>query len=393
MKIPSPPHRAVRFRSSLSEGPFRCRPVRSVCSAAAGLIALGGAACGSDSSTSNAAAGNSGLPGAGGMLDPDEMSNAAGVSGGGAATSGEGSVGGAGTDEGGQQVSGGVGGNTASENDTAGDVDAGTVGAGTLDSTDQVAIPDERPFFSFFTTSQAGLFGLTAGEIAPAPDPANGYGGNFGGLAGADEICTRLAGLSSETDSKVWRAFLSTAGLNGGEAVDAIDRIGEGPWFDFNGRLMANDLAGLVPQGNDGRPQGADPQLAEMFTDENGDDIQPNAQVDNHDMLTGSNADGRLFGQGDASRIATCEDWTSNTLRGAEGDLFGNGGQVPVGHAWPRNNNNGRHWMSEHTVNGCEAGFDIDGGAGAPAGDFRVGAGGGYGGFYCFALDAVPPQD
>jgi hypothetical protein len=66
---------------------------------------------------------------------------------------------------------------------------------------------------------------------------------------------------------------------------------------------------------------------------------------------------------------------------------------VPVGHSWPRTNNNGRHWISEHTVNGCEPGFDIDGGAGAPAGDFRVGAGGGYGGIYCFALGATPPED
>jgi len=71
-------------------------------------------------------------------------------------------------------------------------------------------VTDPRPWFSFFVTSQAGLFALPAGEVAPAPDPANGYGGNLGGLAGADEICTLLARASNPGDQKTWRAFLST---------------------------------------------------------------------------------------------------------------------------------------------------------------------------------------
>jgi hypothetical protein len=233
---------------------------------------------------------------------------------------------------------------------------------------------------------------LPAGESAPLPDPVLGHGGNLGGLAGADEICTMLARQANPGDQKTWRAFLSTAGLDGGARVDAIDRIGEGPWYDFNGLKLADNLAGLMPQGNDGRPQDADPQLADMFTDENGEDIQPNDRIDNHDTLTGSNAEGRLFDDGEEGRVATCEDWTSNTLRGQEGNFAGVGAQIPVGHSWPRSNNNGRHWISEHTINGCEPGFDIDGGAGAAAGDFRVGAGGGYGAIYCFALGAVAPE-
>lgn len=257
---------------------------------------------------------------------------------------------------------------------------------------DPPVVPDPRPFFSFFVTSQIGLYGLPAGERAPLPDPLFGHGGNFGGLAGADEICTMLARRASPGDQKLWRAFLSTSGFDGGERVDAIDRIGDGPWYDYNGLKLADDVTGLLPEGNDGRPRGADAQLADMFTDENGEAIQPNTRVDNHDTLTGSDANGRLFDDGEDGRIATCEDWTSNTVRGAEGDPFGQGGQVPVGHSWPRSNNNGRHWMSDHTINGCEPGFDTDGGAGAPAGDFRVGAGGGYGAIYCFALGAVAPE-
>jgi hypothetical protein len=236
------------------------------------------------------------------------------------------------------------------------------------------------------------LFGLPAGEIAPAPDPVLGYGGDLGGLAGADEICSMLAAASNPGDTKVWRAFLSTSGFMGGERVDAIDRVGPGPWFDYNGLPLALNVAGLLPDGNDGRPSGADPELAEMFTDENGEDARPSAQIDNHDTLTGSGPDGRLFDDGEDGNVATCEDWTSSTLRGNQGNLAGNGGQVPVGHSWPRSGNNGRHWISEHTVNGCEPGADVDGGAGAPMGDFRVGAGGGYGGFHCFALGAVAPE-
>ena len=106
----------------------------------------------------------------------------------------------------------------------------------------------------------------------------------------------------------------------------------------------------------------------------------------------GSGPDGRLFDDGDDGEIATCQDWTSNTLRGTQGNAVGAGGQVPVGHMWPRNNNSGRQWIQDHTINGCEPGFDIDGGGGAATGDFRVGAGGGYGAIYCFALGAVAPE-
>jgi hypothetical protein len=256
---------------------------------------------------------------------------------------------------------------------------------------------DPRPFFSFFVTSQAGLFSLPAGEHAPASDPIDGYGGDFGGLSGADEICTLLARGSNPGDSKVWRAFLSTSGLLGGQRQHAIERIGQGPWYDFNGRELARNLQALLPD-ESGRPSGADPQLARMFTDENGEDAQPPGQ-DNHDTLTGSDACGRLYDDGASGRIATCEDWTSKTLRGTSGDLFGRGGQVPVGHSWPRFSVSrgpeaatGARWISDHTVNGCEPGADVSVGPGAGAQEFRVGAGGGYGGIYCFALGARAPN-
>jgi hypothetical protein len=241
------------------------------------------------------------------------------------------------------------------------------------------------PWFSFFATSMEGLLSL-------APDPVNGFGGDFGGLEGADEICTTLARQGNPSDSKTWVAFLSTSGIAGGMAVDAIDRIGEGPWYDYNGRLFAEGLDSLF--GNSDRPDG-DPQLSEMFSDEFGEPIQPSDEVDNHDMLTGSNKEGRLYAD---TAVATCNDWTDNTLQ-ADGESTGGGmmgggmggGAVPVGHAWPRSSTSGRHWIQEHGVNGCEPGINIVQGGGAPQGDYTVGAGGGYGGIYCFALGATAP--
>jgi hypothetical protein len=221
------------------------------------------------------------------------------------------------------------------------------------------------PWFSFFTTSQAGLLGL-------APDPVNGFGGDLGGLAGADAICDALAKQSNPTDQKVWVAFLSVAVGPEGTPVNAIDRVGSGPWYDYNNRLLAENVAGLLP-GSDGRPSGADPQLAEMFTDENGDPVTPDrTQVDNHDMLTGSDDNGELAGGVES----TCQDWTS-----IDTDI---NDPPMIGHAWPRTDTNGRHWISEHNAGGCAPGVDT-----TPQpnnGTNTVGAGGGYGGFYCFAV-------
>jgi hypothetical protein len=249
------------------------------------------------------------------------------------------------------------------------------------------------PHFSFFVTTQRGLFGLGAGRWAPAPDPVLGYGGDLGGIAGADEICSRLAQKANPGDSKVWHAFLSTSGAFGGPRQNAIDRIGSGPWYDFEGRKLSDDVAGLMPVDDlEGRPRGADQQLAAMFTGENGERIRENVDVDNHDVLTGSDRSGRLYDDGEGGIIATCEDWTSKSRQGRSGGPTATGGQVPVGHSWPRSNSEGRHWISEHTVNGCEPGVDVNGGTAAPRGDYRVGAAGGYGGFYCFALNAIPPE-
>jgi hypothetical protein len=147
---------------------------------------------------------------------------------------------------------------------------------------------DPRPWFSFFVTSLPGLQ-EECGQ--------DGCGGDLGGLSGADAICARLAQQGNPGDTKTWRAFLSTTGMYGDMLqVDAIDRVGSGPWWDWHGRMLAPDIDSLSST----RPAGGDGSLRVMFVDETGADIQSARngdgapEPDNHDSLTGSSSSGRL---------------------------------------------------------------------------------------------------
>ena len=68
-----------------------------------------------------------------------------------------------------------------------------------------------------------------------------GRGGNLGGLAGADAQCQSLAAAAGR-GNVTWRAYLSTQGPN---AVNARDRIGNGPWYNQRGQVIANSVAEL----------------------------------------------------------------------------------------------------------------------------------------------------
>src|SRR5207244_4665550 len=65
-----------------------------------------------------------------------------------------------------------------------------------------------------------------------------GKGGDLGGLAGADARCQELA-TAAGAGSKTWRAYLSTNQGNQGGPVNARDRIGKGPWQNFQGTVIA----------------------------------------------------------------------------------------------------------------------------------------------------------
>jgi hypothetical protein len=126
--------------------------------------------------------------------------------------------------------------------------------------------------------------------------------GNLGGLAGADATCQRLAAAAGQ-GSRTWRAYLSVERdpANGNQPTNARDRIGAGPWYNASLAIVANNLAELHSRTGD----------AAVFVDERGQRI--NGQWTGsptpiqHDILTGSNADGTLLAG------MTCSDWTSDS--------------------------------------------------------------------------------
>ena len=65
-----------------------------------------------------------------------------------------------------------------------------------------------------------------------------GKGADLGGLAGADARCAQLA-QAAGTSGKTWRAYLSTQGA---DAVNARDRIGNGPWQNAKGVVIAKNV-------------------------------------------------------------------------------------------------------------------------------------------------------
>lgn len=210
--------------------------------------------------------------------------------------------------------------------------------------------------FSFFVTSLDTMRAQSGSQ--------DGFGGNLGGLTGADQIC-KTAATAVGAGGKTWRAFLST--YNNGSPQHAIDRIGSGPWYDANGRLIAQNLAGLTA-GN--RPAG-DAQTINDLPDENG--VPLTTFGDSHDILTASDLQGHFLG---SSGNNSCNDWTSS-----DGGVGQNA--VMLGHAWPANS--GQSWMRAHNARGCAPGVNLV--QNGPGEGTSVGAGGGWGGIYCFALE------
>jgi hypothetical protein len=243
--------------------------------------------------------------------------------------------------------------------------------------------------FSFFVTSYKAIQEQSGTSKGFGGDLRFGETGAGAGLRGADKICATIAEKSLPgAGSKPWRAFLSATADENGKQVDAIDRIGQGPWYDRLGRVLALAKADLLSD----RPTTADAAITNDFPNEDGvPNHRPDpsvAEVDNHDMLTGSSTAGKLY-----NASSTCLDWTS-----AKGDLATEG-KPRVGHSWPRSGGGGgggggpgggggsaNNWMSALTESGCAPGVNLIE-TGPPSNSaVTVGSGGGYGGFYCFSL-------
>jgi hypothetical protein len=164
----------------------------------------------------------------------------------------------------------------------------------------------------------------------------SGDGANLGGLQGADAICQRLAEAAGST-GKTWRAYLSTSSVN------ARDRIGAGPWYNAKGVLIANGLDDLHSDENGISKETALTETGQVVS---GRGDQPNQ----HDILTGTNADG-------TANANTCGDWTLN----GEGSAM-------VGHHdrnGPDTLATATSWNASHPSRGCsQEGLVGTGGAG-----------------------------
>src|SRR5262245_52194508 len=131
----------------------------------------------------------------------------------------------------------------------------------------------------------------------------SGKGGDLGGLAGADAHCQQLA-QAAGAGGKTWRAYLSTnQGAQGGP-VNARDRIGNGPWQNAKGEVVAQNVDDLH---SDNNKLGMQTSLTERGTIVAGVGYTPNY----HDIMTGSTAEGRVF---PGNLNLTCNNWSRGTF-------------------------------------------------------------------------------
>lgn len=183
----------------------------------------------------------------------------------------------------------------------------------------------------------------------------SGKGADLGGLEGADRHCQTLAQAAGNS-GKTWRAYLSASAAGGKPAINARDRIGQGPWKNAKGTEMASNVTALHDNPNITKQTA----LTEKGDTVNGRGDQPNM----HDILTGSRPDGTAF-PGDQDM--TCGNWTKS----------GTDGAVMVGHHDRTGLNEeppAKSWNSSHpSRGGCSQ-------------DALRGTGG-AGLFYCFAAN------
>ena len=211
---------------------------------------------------------------------------------------------------------------------------------------------------------------ILAASLAPTLAQANdtsffitstsmGKGGDLGGLQGADKHCQDLA-TAAGAGGRTWRAYLSTqaAALGDTNFVNARDRIGKGPWKNAKGVVIAKSVDDLHSSGSNLNKDTA--------LDERGQPVKGRVDKPNqHDILTGSRADGTAFPGGPFPDM-TCGSWTKSAPEGAA--MLGHFDRVgPVAASWATS------WNSAHPSLGCS--------------QDKLRPTGGEGYLYCFAAD------
>ena len=182
-----------------------------------------------------------------------------------------------------------------------------------------------------------------------------GNGGDLGGLEGADAHCQQLAEAAG-AGGKTWRAYLSTQANGSEPAVNARDRIGQGPWQNAKGEVVAASLEEL----HNGNNLTKATALNEKGLQVNGRGDQPNQ----HDILTGSQPDGTAFAAGEDR---TCGNWSKSGAEGAA--MLGHHDRMGLNDSPPA-----KSWNSSHASRGgcSQQALQGTGGAGL---------------FYCFATN------
>jgi hypothetical protein len=207
---------------------------------------------------------------------------------------------------------------------------------------------------AFTAGAQAQQAGMSFFVTSTGP----GKGADLGGLAGADARCQQLA-QAAGAGAKTWHAYLSTQAANGQAGVNARDRIGNGPWQNAKGAVVAKNVDELHSLTNNLTKQTA--------LTEKGDLVKGRGDTPNeHDSLTGSTMEGRAFPPGEDR---TCKNWTSSTQGTAMlGHIDRQGVQDTV---------EGRSWNASHPSRGGDGGCSQN--------DLK--STGGAGLFYCFATN------
>jgi hypothetical protein len=197
--------------------------------------------------------------------------------------------------------------------------------------------------------AQQGKAPKTMSFFVTSAGPGNGA--DLGGLAGADKICQTLAAAVG-AGNRTWRAYLSSTASGSSPAVNARDRIGRGPWYNAKGELIAANIDQLHFDNKINKKTA----LTETGAVVNGRGDQPNM----HDILTGSDSQGRAFA---GTSDTTCGNWTKN---GAGSAQVGHHDRTGVDERAPA-----KSWNASHPSRGCS--------------QDNLRSSGGNGFFYCFA--------
>lgn len=223
-------------------------------------------------------------------------------------------------------------------------------------------------------TAAASVIAIAGCASMQGPQPMSffvtssnpGKGGDLGGLAGADKFCQSLA-TAAGAGNRTWHAYLSTqaSALNATDSVNARDRIGNGPWYNAKGALIARNVAELHSDANNINKDTVLDEKGKASVNDRSK--QPNQ----HDILTGSRPDGTTFVGGAGGGVPfpdmTCGNWTKSSDEGS----------AMVGHFDKSGPNNAvpwsTSWNSSHPTIGCSMA--------------KIKPTGGDGRLYCFAVN------